>query len=40
MGRVKVDEGFIRKKMLINGVKADVIVPISGLDEWKELIIE
>jgi hypothetical protein len=40
MGRVKLEEGFVRKKMLINGVKADVIVPISGLDEVKHLIIE
>ena len=40
MPREKLDPEFVRKKMLINGVKCDVVVPISGLDEWKDLIVE
>lgn len=36
----KIRPKFVKKKMLINGVKTDMIVPVSGLDEWKELIVE
>ncbi len=35
-----LEPGFVKKKMIINGVKTDMIVPISGLDEVKHLIIE
>ncbi|MFT4283151.1 MAG: hypothetical protein ACMXX6_01870 [Candidatus Woesearchaeota archaeon] len=36
----KIRPKFVKKKMNINGVIDEVIVPVSGLDEVKHLIVE
>ena len=40
MPKEKLSPGFVKKKMNFNGVIDEVIVPVSGLDEWKDLIVE
>ena len=40
MPKEKLSPGFVKKKMLINGVKTDMIVPVNSLDRVKHLIIE
>ena len=40
MPKEKLSPGFVKKKMNINGVIDDVIVPINSLDEVKHLIVE
>ena len=40
MSKEKLESGFVRKKINFNGVIDDVVIPISGLDEWKDLIVK
>ncbi len=35
-----VPKGFVKKKVMINGHMNDMILPVSGLDKWKHLIVE
>ena len=40
MSREKLDPRFVKKKMNINGVIDEVIVPVKSLEKVKHLIVE
>ena len=40
MPREKLSPGFVKKKMNINGVIDEVIVPINSLERVKHLIVD